>query len=136
MYQYDIWYMSLCIDDRLVCRFNTCTPNSPCPYLSLFSYPKIYYRNVTSVAEPYITTVVPTVFHRESSTTFYKHISWIHRFLEAVSILLRSSRIKHQMYFALCPFPVDNKTRSHSRKKSLLPALYLSVLRISQWGSH
>ena len=21
MYQYDIWYMSLCIDDRLVCRF-------------------------------------------------------------------------------------------------------------------
>jgi len=20
MYQYDIWYMSLCIDDRLVCR--------------------------------------------------------------------------------------------------------------------
>jgi len=24
LYQYDIWYMSLCIDDRLVC---TCTPN-------------------------------------------------------------------------------------------------------------
>jgi len=21
LYQYDIWYMSLCIDDRLVCRF-------------------------------------------------------------------------------------------------------------------
>jgi len=21
IYQYDIWYMSLCIDDRLVCRF-------------------------------------------------------------------------------------------------------------------
>jgi len=34
LYQYDIWYMSLCIDDRLVCRFGwdcsliqTCTPN-------------------------------------------------------------------------------------------------------------
>ena len=27
MYQYDIWYMSLCIDDRLVCRIDTI--NSP-----------------------------------------------------------------------------------------------------------
>ena len=26
MHQYEIWYMSLCIDDRLVCRF-ACTPN-------------------------------------------------------------------------------------------------------------
>jgi len=31
IYQNDIWYMSLCIDDRLVCRFGCsiqiCTPN-------------------------------------------------------------------------------------------------------------
>jgi len=35
LYQYDIWYMSLCMDDRLVCRFGwdssrliqTYTPN-------------------------------------------------------------------------------------------------------------
>ena len=36
LYQYDIWYMSLCTDDRLVCRFGrncrsvqTCTPARP-----------------------------------------------------------------------------------------------------------
>ena len=27
MCQYDIWYMSLCIDDRLVCKLQTCTSN-------------------------------------------------------------------------------------------------------------
>jgi hypothetical protein len=128
--QHDIWYKSLCIDDRLVCTRQSFS------FLVLIFLPQNILQKVTSVAQPYITTVVPTVLHPEWSTTFYKHISWIHRLIEAVSILLRSNRKKHQMYFALCPFSVDNKTRSHSRKKSLLPSLCLSVLRISQWGSH
>ena len=27
LYQYNIWYMSLCLGDRLVCRSETCSPN-------------------------------------------------------------------------------------------------------------
>jgi hypothetical protein len=29
LYQYDIWYMSLYVDDRLVCRYNLRTTYSP-----------------------------------------------------------------------------------------------------------
>jgi len=30
LYQYNIWYMQLCVGDRLVCRSSTCTPNGHC----------------------------------------------------------------------------------------------------------